>query len=292
MSYIKRETPYVQDLPILFNQDGAQYPRSVVVSGTDIASDAKGYKIVPAGSFVVQTGNVTRFLARSLVTSPFSVSTMVGTVALPYNTFKTGDSLYIVEPYGSVVLSGTFLSTETVKVTIDGYSVLVVTGSTINTVIAATVANTINNDPNISGLVKAVAMGAIVYLYGKDGSTARTLTSAARNADDTGASVAGVSTASGSTLTISNTVIGIIAFVSVTGVITLTANSGLDVPVGARIGVRFTNLLGVYCHGIDFMAKPSVDIAPCFGCDTGIYTVNLPYVDEDIKRRLNRFVFY
>jgi Mu-like prophage tail sheath protein gpL len=292
MSYIKRENVVVQDLPILFNQDGAQYPRSVVVDAGDIAAAADGSKIVPAGSFVTLTGSTARFLARSTVTAAFTTGAATGTVASPFNTFKVGDALYIVEPYGTVTLGGTYLSTEIVKVTIGGYVLNTVTGSTTNATIATTVAAAINADPNISALVKAIASGAVIYLYGKDDVTAHTTTTAARNAADDGASASGTSTANASTLTISNTALGTILSVSTAGVITLGANAAVAAPVGARVGVRFGSLIGVYTHSIDFIAKPSVDIAPCLGCDTGIYTVNLPYVDEDIKRRLNRFVFY
>lgn len=292
MSYIKREAVLTQDLPILFNQDGAQYPRSVVVSGDDIAADSNGNKIVPAGSFVTLTGSTARFLARSTVTAAFTTGAATGTVAAPFNTFKVGDSVYLVEPFSTVTIGGTYLATERVKVTIGGYAVTPVTGSTVNATIAATVAAAINADPNQSALVKAVASGAVIYIYGKDGTTAHTLTTAARNAADSGASASGTSTAADSALVYSNTALGTITAVSTAGVITLAANSAVAAPVGARIGVRFGSLIGVYTHSIDFLAKPSMDIAPCFGCDTGIYTVNLPYVDEDIKRRLNRFVFY
>lgn len=292
MSYIKRENPIVQDLPILFNKDGAQYPRSVVVNGTDIAADTSGNKIVPAGSFVTKTGSVARFLARSTVTAAFTTGAATGTVAAPFNTFKVGDSLYLVEPFTTVTIGGTFLSTERVKVTIGGYAVTPVTGSTVNATIATTVAAAINADPNQSALVRAIASGAVIYLYGKDGVTAHTTTTAARNAADSGASAAGTSTAADATLVYSNTALGTILTVSTAGVITLAANSAVAAPVGARVGVRFGELLGVFEHSIDFNTLPSKDIAPVFGCDTGIYTVNLPYVDEDIKRRLNRFVFY
>ena len=292
MSYIKRESPIVQDLPILFNKDGAQYPRSVVVSATDVAADASGNKIIPAGSFVTKTGSVARFLARSTVTAAFTTGAATGTVAAPFNTFKVGDALYLVEPFTTVTIGGTFLSTERVKVTIGGYAVTPVTGSTVNATIATTVAAAINADPNQSALVRAIASGAVIYLYGKDGVTAHTTTTAARNAADSGASAAGTSTAADATLVYSNTALGTISSVSTAGVITLAANSAVAAPVGARVGVRFTELLGVFEHSIDFNTLPSKDIAPVFGCDTGIYTVNLPYVDEDIKRRLNRFVFY
>ena len=294
MSYIKRESPIVQDLPILFNKDGAQYPRSVVVNGSDVAVDASGNKVIPAGSFVVQVGNsfATRFLARSVVTAAFTTGAATGTVALPYNTFKAGDTVHLVEPFTTITIGGTFLATERVKATIGGYVVTPVTGSTVNATIAATVAAAINNDPSINALVRAVTSGAVIYLYGKDGVTAHTVTTAARNAADSGASAAGTSTAADATLVISNTALGVISSVSTAGVITLTANSGVAAPVGARIGVPFTRLLGVFEHSIDFNTLPSKDIAPCLGCDTGIYTVNLPYVDEDIQRRLTRFVFY
>ena len=294
MAYIKRESPYVQDLPILFNKDGAQYPRSVVVNGVDVASAADGTKVIPAGSFVVQLGNgaAARFLARSTVTVAFTTAGAIGTVAMPYNTFKVGDSVSLVEPYGVITIGGTFLATERVKVTIAGYAVTPVVGSTVNSVIASTVAAAINNDPSINQLVRAIATGSVVYLYGKDGITAHTVTTAARNAADSLASAAGTSTANAATLTVSNTPLGTILSVSTAGVITFTANAGVDAPVGARIGVRFSRLLGVFEHGIDFNTLPSKDIAPCLGCDTGIYTVNLPYVDEDIRRRLPRFVFY
>ena len=292
MSYIKRENPIVQDLPILFNKDGAQYPRSVVVSGADVAADANGNKIIPAGSFVTKTGSVARFLARSTVTVAFTTGAATGTVAAPFNTFKAGDALYLVEPFATVTIGGTYLATERVKVTIGGYAVTPVTGSTVNATIASTVAAAINADPNQSVLVKAIASGAVIYIYGKDGVTAHTLTTAARNAADSGASAAGTSTASDANLVYSNTALGTISSVSTAGVITLGANSAVAAPIGARVGVRFGELLGVFEHSIDFNTLPSKDIAPVFGCDTGIYTVNLPYVDEDIKRRLNRFVFY
>lgn len=292
MSYIKRESPVIQDLPILFNKDGAQYPRSVVVSGTDVSVDANGNKIIPAGSFVVQTGSVSRFLARSTVTVAFGTGAATGTVAAPFNTFKAGDALYLVEPFTTITIGGTYLATEIVKTTIGGYVLNVVAGSTVNATIAATVAAAINGNANLFALVRAVASGAVVYLYGKDGVTAHTVTTAARNAADTLASAAGTSTAADATLVISNTALGTVLTVSTAGIVTLTANSAIAAPVGAKVGVRFSTLLGVFEHSIDFNTVPSKDIAPCLGCDTGIYTVNLPYVDEDIKRRLNRFVFY
>ena len=292
MAYVRRETPIVQDLPILFNMDGAQYPFNVNVFGSDIAPDANGKQIVPAGSFVTLTGGYARFLARSIVASAFSTGSPNGQLSLPYNTFKAGDTLYSVEPFGSITIGGTYLASETVSVTISGFNIVVTTGSTDNPTIAATVAAAINADPILGSLVQAIASSAVIYIIGKDGHTAQTLVSAGRNAGNTGASAAGTSTVSASTLQVNTTPLGVIASVDVLGNVTLTGNAAFNLPVGARVGVPFGQLIGVYCHSIDFYTFPSLDIAPCFGNHTGIYTCNLPYIDEDIKRRLNRFVFY
>lgn len=285
MAYIKREAVIAQDKPIFYNLNHHKTPYTVDVYGTDILADENGDKQLPPGMFVVKIAEVARFLARSTVATAFSTSSTSGKLNTPFQTFKVNDVLHLVEPFGTIALGGTYLNTEIVKVTIGGYVLNVVTGSTDNAVIGNTVAAAINANPSIYALVRAISDNAgTIYLYGRDGITAHTLVVAARNAADSGASAAGTATASASTLTVSNTAIGTITAIATDGTVTLAANAGINVPVGARVGVRFTQALGLYGHSIDFKVKPVNTIAPVVEA-TGVYETNLPYIDEDLRRR-------
>ena len=288
MAYVLREAPIVQDLPIFYNLNGAVYRYSCQLSASDIQADATGLKFVQAGMFVCKQGNTERFLPRANVTGAFSTGSPTGTLGATWEVFKPADQLFLNEPFGFITLGGTYLATEIVKTTIGGYVLDTVTGSTINTAIAVTVAASINANPAQSSLVRAVASGVLVFFYGKDGITPHTTTTAARNAADSAGSVAGTSTANAATLVVSNTAVGTILSISNTGVVTLTGNAGLAVPVGGKVGIRFVEVLGLYGHSVDFSTKPSIDVAPCDGVDSGVYETNLPYIDEDLKRRFPR----
>jgi hypothetical protein len=79
-----------------------------------------------------------------------------------------------------------------------------------------------------------------------------------------------------------------IAPVSATGTrtVTLAANASYNVPVDVSIGVMVNKYLGIYPDPLDFTDMPRNHIAPIVEAD-GVYEANLPYIDEQLKRRFD-----
>jgi len=287
MAYVSRQSVFVQDLPILRSSEGLRTPYNAYMTDQYISLNADNRKAIPAGMFVVRSGTVDRYLPRARATAAFSTGATTGTIT-PYNIFAVGEVLTTVFPYGSVTIGGTYLATERVAITVGTRRVSTVTGSTVNATIATTVAAALNNDPIVSKLVSTVVSGAVLHFYSKDGVTGHALVAEARNAADSGASAAGTATASGSNLAI-GTVGTIASIASATGVITLTANAGVNVPIGGIVGINFGRLIGVDIRSRDFTDVPNNLFAPYY--EGSVYEGNLPYIDEQIKLELNGMQF-
>lgn len=285
MSYWTRKTSHISDPAVIAFPDGVSTPYSITLADTGIPADLEGNKTFPAGMFIANAGGVDRLLPRATVTTNAIVASTTTALTLsPYMVFKTGDVIRVVEPYATVTLSGSIANTETVTVTINGVAI-VYTASGSPTLAAAATAITalINTDSRTKGIVNAIADGAVIYIFAKNGISNYTLTAA-----DTAAS--GTATASSATL-LSNVSVGTVAATTVVqtsgniGTVTLASAASVSLPVGAHIGVLVDEIYGVYPHSVDMSDKAAVDIAPVAAAH-GVYKAALPYHDFDIERRL------
>jgi len=289
MAYIYRETVIAQDLPIFFNLNHHITSTTVNLEAIDFLADANGDKSVQAGMFVIKesaTSTRGRLLPRTRLATASSTSAATATLGATWQTFKPNDVLFVTAPYTTITIGGTYLATEIVKVTIDGIVNNVVTGSTTNSIIATTVAAAISANALIGERVRAVTLGAVIYVFGKNAYDLYSVTTAARNAADDGGSASGTSTAAAAVLSFNTTAVGTVLTV-VNGVLTLAANASVALPIGAPVGIRYAQLLGLYGHSIDFKNTPVRPVAPVIQA-TGVYESNLPYVDDSIKRQLSR----
>lgn len=287
MGYWNQQSPYTIDKAIIAFADDISTPYSVTVNATDISADSASRKALPAGLFVAQVGNSVRFLPRGTVSAAFSTGAATGTVSTPANVFIPGDVLYIVQPYAAVTVAGTWATNDTATVTINGIAVTVTAGSSTLATVASNIAAAINANAAASQIVTAVASAAKVYILANDGTSLYSIAAAETTAGDGTATVDGSATA----LAYNNTAVGTVLTVAAsTGVITLTGNAGVAVPVGLAVGVRVSQIFGVYPHSIDFTDQPTKDIAPVYSC-RGVYKDALPYFDLTIAAALPNILF-
>lgn len=281
MAYWNRQNAYTIDKPIVAFPDGIETPHSVTVTDTYLTAASDGRKTLTAGFFVAQVGSNYRFLPRATVTTAASTGAATVSVAYP-EVFVAGDVLTIVEPSAYITLTGTWNSGETLLITIGGTTYTYTSGSAGVTAaaVATAAATAINANAVLSQLVIAIANGAELHLYSKDGFLQHSLTVSETAASGT------ATIANSQTRLVPGVAVGTISLVNTTTkVITLTASASNPVPVGAHIGVAVNDILGVYVHSIDFYQQPQHNISPVTGAH-GIYKNALPYHDFDIERRL------
>lgn len=274
MPYWNHSKPYTVDKAIVAFNDYVETPISVTVNDSYVSLNSENKKTLPAGLFISKIGNIARPLPRAKVTSSFSTGSKTGTVT-PSQVFVTGDVLYLMEPYAAVTIAGTWVVNDIIVIRINGSELTHTVSSTNTTTIASAVANDINSGI-LSAFVKCIPVDNVLNLYATDGTS---LYSIAVNKTST----AGTVTVAGSatTLNYSNTAVGTIASVGNNGVITLENNATAALPVGASVGVRVTEILGLHDHAIDFTDAKSRDL----NCITAgrIYENSLPYIDGNIK---------
>jgi len=278
------DSAVVMDKPGVAFSDGVENVHSLTLLGSTIQPDSTGRRSLPAHMVVARYGDLYRFLKRGHLMVPTSTASPNITLSLPVNVYNVGDILKLVEPSAPITFAGTWAPEETISVTLAGILHTFPAGDTVLANIAANAATAINTHPMLSSLVKAIAAGAAVILFAKDGISTHALTV-------TEAAAAGTATASGSSLLPNNTPIGVIQSVNVaSGVVTLTANATVALPAGANIGVPEDEMLGVYEQSIDMTNRERRVISPCNGCH-GYYQQSLPHFDEDIRRKLDRMYF-
>lgn len=281
MVFLKR-TQYAQEKNIFLYHETNEANRNAAIDNTKIQLNSAGKRQVPEGMFVAMIGDTARYLPRATTTA--ATATGAATVVVtPVQIFAPGDVLYAVEPYATLTLGGTPLTTDVVTVTVDGVALAVTTGSAVLDDVAVTVRNAINNDTVLSQKVFALSNGAVVYVFAKDGLS--TYSFAVAKSGDITVSASGALTAFAAAL-------GTVASVNVaTNTLTLTTNATAVLPAGSHVGVRtVTEVLGVDPHQRD-MTDAEVQTIGVYNISSGVRENYLPYIDGDIKRRLPQLNF-
>jgi len=268
--------------PAIFSNSDHHHPYSITVNPWDVTANAKGEKVLPGGQFVVEIGDVQRFLPRAKTTSAFTSGSKTGGALLDrFQLFKPGDQLWVLQSYGKVTLAGTWQATDSITLTIGTDTLTFMAGDTVRSNIADNIVEEINDDPAFSNLVEAVAVGDVVWLLARDWSKQHAL-----NATTT--SGAGTITRSAATFAAPEKIGAIESIIPASGGIVLVDNAAVSVPAGVRVGVRVNKIFGIYSHSIDMATGPKEVNA----CNEGeVYERSIPYLDDDIKRQLPQLVF-
>lgn len=261
-------------------------PFSVSMSYLDVLAASSGKKLVTEGMFVASINNVARFLPRARTNTAILTSSPTFTLNTPCFSFKAGDVLYAKAGYGELLFTGTPAASDVVTVSINqvNYSVTAPASPTLATVAAAWI--TANNTAlTAAGIIvtQRASTGSII-VTAKDSYKVNTFSSngafqCTLNSSEAG--YLGDSTVPlGTILAIGN------ADVNERRVVTLAANAAFALPVNSPIGVNEDEILGIYPDPLDFTDEPVMHIAPICEAD-GVYEQNLPYVDEQLKRKLS-----
>lgn len=283
MSYIQRSN-YKQDKQIFIYPTVNETTRNVVIENTNVQLNSDGEREVPPGMFLSLVGSTVRHLPRlTLTTATGTGSTSV--VGTPVFQFTAGDVLYVVEPYAIVTQGGTLAAADTVTVTIENHAVVsTATGSSLATN-ASLIAANINADAYLSQIVKAIASSTSVYVYAKNGISTYTIAVADSSGDLTTA-ISGSLTK----LAIGSAVGTVSTVDTATNTITLTGNASVVLPVGTHVGVKTNQIYGLDPLSRDMTEQNKLNIA-CFTSSTGVMENNLPYIDDDVKRRFPKMNF-
>lgn len=281
MPFLNRKTTAREKNIFLYAREN-EANRNATINNDKIQLGADGKKSVAEGMFVALIGNEARYLPRATLTTATAANSP-SVVCTPSQVFATGDVLYAVEPYATVTLGGTpGATTETVTVTVDGVALTTQIGSVVLADAAVAVRNAINADSILSQKVFAKSAGAVVYVFSLDGIS--TYSFAVAKAGDITVTESGA-------LTSFAALLGTVASVNVaTNTVTLGADASAVLPVGAHVGVRTGEILGVDAHSRDYTDESAQTIG-LYNVSSGVRENYLPYVDGDIKRRLPRLNF-
>lgn len=274
MTFTRHNPPYMSDKQINAFVDGVETPHSVTVLKTRIMPDGNGKMCLEPGLFLCRIHNDHHFLTRANIKQKFEQKK--GVIS-PWQMFKVGDKLSVVEPYIQLTV-GSIAPDTTVSIEVSGHKDSYKNTATTPEIAAQGLAGFFGSSPILSQHVWAIAEETKVYLFATDGITIHTVSV-------TGGSVTPVP-ADGKM--IADQPVGEIASFSTStpGEITLSAEPTITLPVGAHIGVPVNDILG-YCHySTDWSNRDSYIIAP-IATATGTYEKALPYCDGDIKRRLD-----
>lgn len=276
-----RKESHISDPPILAFADNVSTPYSITLLDDKVNLDASGKRTFPAGMIICKIGSEYRLLPRGTTAAAITASSTTSFTVSPYQGFYAGDVLSSILPFTTVTAAGTYANTETATVTIDGRAtVSTFTGTPTLTQVAAQIATDINNNDAVNQLVTAVASAAIVYIFGSNGTTLRTVT-----ASET--ATAGTLTAGAAALVANapvGTVQSVVQTTGNTGTITLTAVAGTTLPIGTAVGVLVDELYGIYPTSQDLTDLAEVCIAPIE--EGKIWRGSLPHWDGDLARRL------
>lgn len=259
--------------PIIAFVDGVDTTKSITAVRDRIKLNERKKWALPAGLFWARIGTSWHPLPRTELTQAITGTT--GKLK-NYQLFKVGDVLTIVEPY--LMLTVTALAVNgTVIIDVNGnkhtFTFLGTLGSTVQNA-ATEMAAFINASGILNRFLRAVADGAAVHLFARDGVTCHTVT--LTGGTITRAPSNGIMTAQTPVGTISK-------FDEVDpSLITLTASATNPVPVGGKVGVYVDEIGGLFPFTTDWTIKPEQNLALVTGAK-GVYEQNLPYIDGEVK---------
>jgi hypothetical protein len=282
--FLKTES-YDNGKPIIYGLNQMRAPYGVTMTSEKIQMDIEGHKSIPEGSFIVGVGNSVRFLPRARTKTAVITSAPTITFSSPAQTFVTGDVVHVLGGFAEVAFAGAIATGDTVGVKIGdvlygvtspgtGLPALAAAFVTANAAaLTAAGINVTQKGASATLVIVAKESHPIAY-YASNGAT--TVTVSTTEPGFLGDHILPLGT------------ISVVGPVLVDGsrAVTLAANAAYNVPVGCSIGVMVDRYLGIYPDPLDFTRTPKEHIAPIVECD-GVYEQNLPYVDEQIKRRFN-----
>lgn len=276
MTFSRAKEPFLSDKQINAFVDGVHTPHSVTVKKTRILPGIdKKFSLEP-GYFICKIAGEFHFLPRAAIKVPFEG--LKGTIH-PWQMFKVGDLLSVVEPH--ISLTATALPPDSsVVITVSGSADTFKFTGAANTPpsdIALLLSDFVNQSPVLSQLIVARSQAEEITLFSADGNQVHT-----------------VSTVPAFTTTPSDGKMLVLApFGEISsissdnpGEITLSAPPNIKLPAGSHIGIPVNDILGYCHHSTDWTNKESMILAPIAAAH-GTYEGALPYVDGDIKRRLD-----
>ena len=282
MAHFSYGDSYRTDPAIFAFTYGNEHPISVTVDRQYIDLDRENKRTVPAGLFVAEYNNTFRFLPRGTVTQAL-VTGQDYFKMTPYNVFVPGDVLSILEPYSVLTITSASVGQTTTLSILNPTNANAVTSiapSSVVTEVAEQVAKDFNKAPYISDHLNFFATGNKVYITSKNRISYEI---------EKGGTV--TSTLSETVLTLDTNPIGTVkVHVPSTGTTYLEAVATVDVPVGVKIGVPVSKVLGLHSHAVDFNNAPSRDIAVC-NQSPGVRKQLLPYFDYDLETRFPQMTF-
>jgi hypothetical protein len=282
--YLKIEA-YDNGKPILYGLNNMRAPYGVSMLAEDIQLDVEGKKSIPEGSFVVGVGEKVRFLPRARNSVAVASSSPSVVFSTPAQTFLVGDVLHFLGGFAEITFGGAVATGDTVgiklgdvvyAVTSAGTSLATLAASfvTANSAALAAVGVNVTQKGSSSTLVFMSVESLPVAYYASNGATSVTVATTEPGYLGDHILPIGTVLAVGPALT------------NGTRTITLAANAAYNVPVGCSIGVMVDRYLGIYPEPLDFTRSPRDHIAPIVEAD-GVYEQNLPYIDEQLKRRFD-----
>lgn len=280
--FLKTRT-YDNGKPILYGLNQMRAPYGVTMNGDDVQLDKENKRAVQEGSFVVQVGNKVRFLPRARANA--AITTTLPTIVLKSTSqyFLAGDVIHMVAGFGEVTFTGAVASGDTAAIKLGDVLYTVTSpGASLPALAAAFItANTVAL--TAAGInVTQKGTSATLVIVAKDSYAITTSTSS-------GALTIAVNTTEpgflGDNILPLGTILSIApAVANGTRTVTLAAPAAYNVPMDVPVGVMVGKYIGIYPDPIDFTETPKEHIAPIVEAD-GVYEHNLPYVDEQLKRR-------
>ena len=272
---------------ILAHEDGTAF-RSLTMdlSFLQASSDLNTY--VPAGSALTKMANgYGRVLPISPLVAAVTASSST-TITVPDSSiYKNSDALTVARPYAFATFAGTWAAADTATVTLDGVATVAVMSSSTLSQCATDLATALNADGYFSSKARAIASGAIVYVYAKTGVAYSFVVGKT--------SASGTFTASGNVL-LGNVSVGAIhaatAINTTTNVITLAAAASVSLPIGMPIGVfvASSNIYGLCARKTLVVAASSLvfaesnDVAAYY--EAPVFQNRLPYWDAALQAAL------
>jgi hypothetical protein len=282
--FLKIES-YDNGKPIIYGLNNMRAPYGVTMTAEDIQMDIEGHKSIPEGSFVVGVGDKVRFLPRARVGTAIATSSASVVLSSPGQTFLVNDVVHFVGGFAEITFGGAVAASDTVGIKIgDALYTVTSAGTSLATLAASFVTDnaaallsagiTVTQKGSSATLVFMSTESLPVSYYASNGATSVTVASTEPGYLGDHILPLGTVLAIGPVLP------------DGTRTLTLAANAAYDVPVGCSVGVMVDKYLGIYPDPLDFTRTPREHIAPIVEAD-GVYEQNLPYVDEQLKRRFD-----
>ena len=269
-------------LPIAY-ADGMSTPYSLTVKKDRVKPDKNNKYTLPGGLWVAQMADgAYGFLARANIKEKVSATQFK---IDPYQLFKEGDVLTVVEPTLTVTVSAASVS-QTLILTVSGVSAtLTFEGwyGTTTTDAATEFAEKINKSGVMKNLVTAKSEAAVIHLYAGDGTTLHTVTTGGTGTyavSDSGTMVASKPFGTVLSFDPDNPTL-----------MNLSGSATTAVPIDGHIGVPGQAVMGIHCHATDW-EHCDQQILSVLNKAHGLYKWAIPYCDRQIETQFGQAITF